>query len=102
MISRIWHGYATLNNAEEYEQIFKEEVIEIIQEKAITGFKGVELLKRPFGKEMEFMTIMRFNDIESVKAFAGEDYETAFVPSKVQEILTRFDSQVAHYETVEC
>lgn len=101
MISRIWHGYTTLEKAPAYEAIFKEEVVNIIQEKAINGFIDIQLLKRPKQHEMEFMTIIRFENLAAVRAFAGEDYETAFVPEKVREILIKFDLEVAHYETVE-
>lgn len=46
------------------------------------------------------MTIMWFDSIAAVKAFAGEDYETAVVPPKARAVLARFDERSAHYETV--
>jgi hypothetical protein len=33
-----------------------------------------------------------------VKAFAGEDYEAAYVPARARAILKRFDQRSRHYE----
>jgi hypothetical protein len=35
-----------------------------------------------------------------VRAFAGEDYETAYVPPRAREVLRRFDERSAHFETL--
>ena len=43
---------------------------------------------------------MLFDSIDPVRAFAGDDYETAYVPPAAREILARFDEQSAHYETL--
>jgi hypothetical protein len=50
--------------------------------------------------EVEFVTVMRFDSIASVKAFAGEDYELAVVPPRARALLARFDERSAHYETI--
>ena len=44
---------------------------------------------------------MWFDDIESVRAFAGTDYEAAVVPPKARALLTRFDERSQHYEVRE-
>jgi hypothetical protein len=44
---------------------------------------------------------MWFDSIESVKAFAGADYETAVVPPKARAVLRRFDPRSRHYEVRE-
>jgi hypothetical protein len=44
---------------------------------------------------------MWFADIDSVKAFVGEDYEIAHVPDRAREVLTRFDARSMHYEVLE-
>jgi hypothetical protein len=41
---------------------------------------------------------MWFDSWDAVKAFAGEDYETAYVPAKAREVLARFDARSQHYE----
>jgi hypothetical protein len=42
----------------------------------------------------------RFDSLEAVKEFAGEDYEVAVVPSPARKRLSHFDGRSAHYETV--
>ena len=41
---------------------------------------------------------MRFDAIENVKAFTGEDYEAAYVPDAARAVLKRFDQRSQHYE----
>jgi hypothetical protein len=42
--------------------------------------------------------MMRFASIDDVKAFTGEDYETAYVPEAARKVLKRFDQRSQHYE----
>lgn len=100
MIARIWHGYTTKENADRYEKLLKEEIFVGIGEKNIMGYKGIRLLRRELDDETEFTTIMQFENIEDVKLFAGEDYETAYVPAKARMILKRFDQKSAHCQII--
>ncbi len=100
MIARIWHGYTTKENAEKYENLLKEEVFVGIEQKNVKGYKGIRLLRRELDDETEFTTIMQFESIEDVKQFAGEDYETAYVPAKARLILKRFDPKSVHCEVL--
>ncbi len=58
------------------------------------------MLRRDVEHEVEFVTITRFDSVEAVKEFAGEDYEVAVVPPDARKLLARFDARSAHYETV--
>jgi heme-degrading monooxygenase HmoA len=98
MISRIWHGWTTLGNADKYEALLKEEIFVGILNRHIRGFRSIQLLRRQVGEEMEFVTIMLFDSLDAVREFAGEDYEVAFVPDKAREVLSRFDKRSQHYE----
>ena len=100
MITRIWHGWTTLKNAPLYEALLQEEIFTGIARRAIPGYRGISLLKRPLGGEVEFVTVMWFSDLDAVRKFAGEDYEVAVVPPKARALLARFDGRAAHYETV--
>ena len=100
MISRIWHGWTTAANANKYETLLKEEIFVGIQNRNIRGFKGIQLLRRELGQEVEFVTLMTFNSLDAVHEFAGEDYETAVVPPKAREVLARFDERSQHYEII--
>lgn len=98
MISRIWHGWTTLENADAYESLLKNEIFLGIENRQITGYKGIHLLRREVNNEVEFITIMWFETFEAVRVFAGEDYELAVVPPKARVLLTRFDARSQHYE----
>jgi heme-degrading monooxygenase HmoA len=98
MISRIWHGYTSPQNADAYETLLKREIFIGIENRHIEGYKGIQLLRRTTGQEVEFITIMWFDSIESVKIFAGEDYEQAIVPQEARRILSHFDQRSQHYE----
>ena len=98
MILRIWHGYTTPQNANAYESLLKTEIFEGIEAKEMKGFRGIELLRRPLDGEVEFITVMRFDSLEAVKSFTGEDYEVAYVPAAARKVLKRFDARSQHYE----
>ncbi|CAA9538133.1 MAG: hypothetical protein AVDCRST_MAG96-4078 [uncultured Segetibacter sp.] len=71
-----------------------------IEEKQVKGYLGIQLLKRQLQTEVEFTTIMLFEKLESVKQFAGENYEVAYVPAKARELLSRFDENSIHHEVI--
>jgi len=98
MIGRIWHGWTTPANADAYEALLKSEIFVGIRDRNIPGYRGIQLFRRDVGREVEFVTIMWFDDLDAVRIFAGEDYETAVVPPKARQVLHRFDERSQHYE----
>ena len=98
MISRVWHGWTTPANADAYEALLKSEIFTGIQNRQIAGYRGIHLFRRNLGDEEEFVTVMWFDSIEAVRAFAGKDYEVAVVPQKARALLSRFDARSQHYE----
>lgn len=98
MIARIWHGWTTPENAEAYETLLNREILAGIRDRQIEGFRGLELLRLVSEDEVEFVTIMSFDSIGSVREFAGEDYESAVVPPEARKLLSRYDRRSKHYE----
>ena len=98
MIRRVWHGWTSPENADAYETLLKEEIFVGISDRNIRGYHGIQLLRRTVGNEVEFMTIMTFDDLDAVREFAGVDYEAAYVPAKARTLLARFDERSQHYE----
>jgi hypothetical protein len=98
VVGRIWHGWTLPKNAEVYENLLKNEIFPGIAAKKVSGYLGIQLLRRPMENEIEFVTIMLFESWEAVKEFGGEDYERAYVPPKAREVLVRFDNRSQHYE----
>jgi heme-degrading monooxygenase HmoA len=101
MISRVWHGWTTPQNAAAYENLLKTQIFPAILAKNVEGFRKIELFRRAEGAEVEFVTVMWFDSLDAVKAFAGEDYETAVVPPAARAVLTHFDERSQHYEVRE-
>lgn len=100
MVSRIWRGWTSHENADAYEQLLRTEILPGIADRHIAGYGGAHLLRRGVGDRVEFVTIMWFESLGSVRDFAGEDHETAVVPPKARELLAHFDERSAHYDTV--
>lgn len=100
MINRIWHGWTAPKNADAYEALLKEEIFVGIQEREIAGFRGIELFRRESGSEVEFVTLMRFDSLDAVRSFAGEDFDVAVVPPKARALLSHFDERSQHYEVI--
>ena len=100
MIARIWHGWTIHQNALVYEKLLKTEVFPSIENKKVKGYRKISLLKRIHKEEVEFITIMLFDDLKAVKDFAGEDYEKSYVPEKARKILARYDESSLHYDII--
>lgn len=84
MISRIWHGWTTLENADAYERLLRTVIFPAIASKNVSGYRGIQLLRRPLGSEVEFITIMQFDSLDAVKQFAGEElYNTDHIESAI-------------------
>jgi antibiotic biosynthesis monooxygenase (ABM) superfamily enzyme len=98
MIARLWHGWTTPENADIYENLLRAEIFPGIAAKGVAGYRGIRLLRRASGEEIEFITMMLFDSWDAVKQFAGEDYERAYFPPKAREVLARFDERSQHYE----
>ncbi|MGA2855693.1 MAG: hypothetical protein ABSE40_02425 [Candidatus Sulfotelmatobacter sp.] len=75
MISRLWHGWTTRENADAYERLLRAEILPGIHR--VRGFKGAELLRRDANHQ-------------------SANQEVEFVT----ESCSRFDARSAHYETV--
>lgn len=100
-VKRIWHGWTTIENAQSYWSVLSGTVIPGIEAKSIEGYRGIEVLRRAHESEVEFVTIMTFDSIQSVVDFRGEDYEQSYVPDVARAVLKRWDTTASHYEVLE-
>lgn len=98
MICRVWHGWTAAANADAYEHLLRTEVFPGIAGRGVAGYRGIELLRRATDDAVEFVTLMWFDSLDSVRAFAGDDYAAAVVPPKARTLLQRFDARSAHYD----
>ncbi len=98
MIARVWHGTTTPENADPYESMLKPELLPGISK--VPGFKGSYFLRRNVGNDVEFITILLWESIDALKAFAGPDYEVSIIPEDRRKYLKHHDEHAAHYEVI--
>lgn len=101
MICRLWRGWTSPENADAYEAIVRREVIPGIEARKIPGFRHIDLMRRDLGSEIEFQTLMWFDDLDSIKTFMGEDFSVSHVPLEARAVLNSFDDRAAHYEIID-
>ena len=101
MIARLWKGWTTPDNSDAYERLLRHEIMPGIVRRGIAGFLRIDLLRRDGGDESEFVTLMWFESLDAVRAFAGGDYEVAVVPPAARALLSHFDARSQHYTVVD-
>src|SRR5262245_37893714 len=100
MIARIWRGWTTPDNADAYQHMVSTLVLPEIASRDLEGYHGAYLLRREIEGEVEFSTITLFDSIDNIRAFTGDDYAVAHVPTEARAVLSRFDERSVHYETL--
>jgi hypothetical protein len=103
MISRVWRGWTTRENADAYQDLLLGTIVPGIRARNTPGYLGIRVDRRDAPgatDEIEFVTTMLFDSIEAVIAFAGERYAVAVVPPSARKLLLRFDAESAHYDVV--
>lgn len=100
-IKRVWHGWTSMENADKYQKILKEEVLPGIEAKNIQGYLGIEVLRIDLEDEVEFVTIMTYESLQNVMGLQGEDYKKCYVPDVAQKVLKRWDLEATHYDLID-
>jgi len=98
MIARVWHGWTLPEDADRYERLLTTEILPDIAARHPDGYGGNEVYRRSLQEEVEFMTILRFESMEGIRQFAGENVREAHIPDEAKAILHRYDDQARHYE----
>jgi hypothetical protein len=79
----------------------RRQVIPDIEARGIAGFQHIDLMRCDLGDEVEFQTIMWFDNLDSIIDFVGEDYSVSHVPAAARALLSRYDERAAHYEVLD-
>jgi heme-degrading monooxygenase HmoA len=93
----MWRGWTTSDNADTYERFLMEELFPSMRQ--ISGFDGAVVLRRVEGDEVGFVTLTRFESLDSIRAFAGDDYAAPVLEPRALELLSRWEEHAAHYDT---
>lgn len=96
MIARIWHGTTEAEKADEYLEYLNKTGIPDYQK--TPGNCGAFVLRRIENGIARFQTVSFWDSIESIKKFAGEDYEKARYYDEDKNFLLEFEPTVTHYE----
>lgn len=96
MIARHWRGWTRPEDADAYESLLRETVLPHIRN--IEGHRGAWLLRSDGPEECEFVVVNFFDSLESVKRFAGPEYQVAVFEPEAQRLLSRIEPLAHHYE----
>jgi len=67
--------------------------------RANAGFRGADVLRRRDGQEIAFVTLTRFESIDAIRGFAGDDYEVAVLEPEAITLLSRYENRASHFAT---
>ena len=98
MICRTWRGWTRSRDADAYELRLRSVTFPAYRARKVAGLRDIRLLRRDQGDEVEFLTLLEFDDMEAVRAFGGEHWDVPLVPEEARAMLLRFDARSAHYE----
>ncbi|HHL31771.1 MAG TPA: antibiotic biosynthesis monooxygenase [Oceanospirillales bacterium] len=96
MIARIWHGRTKLEDMDVYTEFMKSKAVP--DYKGTKGFVKLSFLRHIEGEVAHFTLITYWQNLEVIKNFAGEDYETPKYYDKDKQYLLEFEDKVTHYE----
>lgn len=96
MVARIWRARARTQDAPQYEAHFRDEVLHQLVK--IAGFRGAELLTRTEKDIVEIIVQTRWDSMDAIRKFAGDDPEHAVVALEARAVLMEFDSRVKHFD----
>jgi len=77
--------------------MLRDEIFPSIAARKINGYREAELFIREDGDEIEFVTLLRFDSMDAVKEFAGQDEGKPVIYPKAEGLLTRMDDRSRHY-----
>jgi antibiotic biosynthesis monooxygenase (ABM) superfamily enzyme len=96
VIARVWRGATRAEDGEAYASYVEESGTG--PARTLPGARGTLVLRRTHGDRTEFETIILFDSLDDVRAFAGDDLETAvFFPDDDRYLVDR-DLTVSHHE----
>jgi heme-degrading monooxygenase HmoA len=95
MIARVWRGAVRSQDGDAYARY--------MQETGVAGYarspgnRGVWMLRRDVDDRTEFVMFTLWESLDAVRAFAGDDYETAVFYPEDDRFLVERDLTATHY-----
>jgi heme-degrading monooxygenase HmoA len=98
VISRHWRCLAHLDRAQDYVAHLRTETFPALRK--IPGFIDASILSRPVGTGVEFLVVTRWESLDAIAKFAGQDAEAAVVPAKAAAMMVEYDRRARHFEVM--
>lgn len=99
MIIREWRGRAAVARADACPAHFRDTVLPELRH--IPGFVGASLSRRRLDDVIEFLVLTRWESLEAIRAFAGDDIGAAVVEPGAAAALIDHEKSVQHHEAIE-
>jgi heme-degrading monooxygenase HmoA len=96
MIARIWRGAVRRGDGDAYADYMR--ATGVAGYSQTPGNQGVWMLRRDLEDRTEFVMFTLWDSVEAVKAFAGEEYETAVFYPEDERFLIERDLRAAHFQ----
>ncbi len=96
MIARTWKGSVRKEDADAYAAYMNSTGVAGYAD--TPGNRGVWMLRRELDDCCEFLMFTLWDSLDAVKAFAGEDFESAVFYAEDDRFLVERDLITAHYE----
>lgn len=96
MIARVWRGATLGEDADAYAAYIEESAMKPARE--LPGSRGTLILRRLHAGYAEFETILLFDSMDDVRAFAGDDLDQAVFFPEDDRYLVQRDLEVGHFE----
>lgn len=96
MIARVWHGATRADDADAYAAYLERTGMQ--SARSLPGSRGTLVLRRIEGDRAEFETILLFESLSDVRAFAGDHIDRAVFFPEDDRFLVERELDVSHYE----
>ena len=96
MIARSWEGAVRAKDADEYLAYLERTGFDGFR--ATPGNRGFFALRRIDGERCDYLILSLWDSLDAVKAFAGEDYETAVFYPEDDRFLVARDDTCRHFD----
>jgi antibiotic biosynthesis monooxygenase (ABM) superfamily enzyme len=96
VIARVWRGATRAGDADDYAAYLEESGMK--SARALPGNRGTLVLRRVDGDRAEFETILLFDSLENIHAFAGDDLDVAVFYPEDDRYLVEREPTVRHFE----
>ena len=98
MVERVWSARTTRDGAGTYAAHFHHVVLPELA--AVPGYRGARLLQRDLAGAVEIVVATRWDSLDVIRGFAGDDIERAVVHDEAAALLSDYDQTVRHFDIV--